>query len=150
MAERFKFTLDNGNNFYIRRYDPFLGLKILGDVQKKFLGPFAMLIDIANDQTLNDETRKNKLIEALQTVSMQLDGDSLISLAKTVLNPEYISVEVGNGPADKLDEAMLNRSVDGVFDVIQLVWQVLRYNYEQIFTQGRNLTGMGLGQKAVH
>ena len=34
---RNEFTLENGNKFYIRRYDAFLSLRVLGEVQKKFL-----------------------------------------------------------------------------------------------------------------
>ena len=33
--ERNEIKLDNGNTFYIRRYDVFLSLKILGEVQKR-------------------------------------------------------------------------------------------------------------------
>ena len=38
-AKRVEFVLDNGNKFYIRRYDAFLSLRILGEVQKRFLAP---------------------------------------------------------------------------------------------------------------
>lgn len=144
MAEvgRRKFELDNGNKFYIRRYEPFLSLEVLGEVQKKFLPPLASLME-ANDPNEDTETRMESMTKAIESVSRSLDGKSLTGLVRLVLNPLYVSVEIQGDPAEQLDEAALNRSTDDIFDVISLVVAVLRYNYERLFTQGRTLIGMG-------
>lgn len=139
-ATRHEFTLDNGNKFYIRRYDAFLSLKILGEVQKKFLVAFSSLME-ANDKTQPPEVQERNLNKAIDTLSKSLDGDSLVGLVKLVLNGEFVSVVIDNGTPDKLDEGMLNRATDSLFDVVSLVFEVLKVNYSELFTRGRNLIG---------
>ena len=139
---RYEFELDNGSKFYIRRYDPFLSLEILGEVQKKFLPPLAALLE-ANDANQPAEARMDGAMKAVEMVSRSLDGKSLIALVKVVLNPDYVSVSIQADPPIKLDEGALNRACEDVFDVIQLLVAVLRYNYEKLFTQGRTLIGQG-------
>ena len=141
VGKRFEFELDNGNKFYIRRFDPFLSLEILGEVQKKFLPPLAALLE-ANDTNQDDGARIDSAMKAVEMISANLDGKSLIILVKAVLNREYVSVSIQADPPVQLDEAALNRSTDDVFDVIKLVVEVLRYNYEKLFTQGRTLIGL--------
>jgi len=139
-AGRHEFELDNGNRFYIRRYEPFLSLEILGEVQKKFLPPMAQLLE-ANDETQAENVRMESAMRAIENVSKTLDGKSLINLVKTVLNKDYVSVSIGNQPPVQLDEGMLNQACDDVLDCIKLVVEVLRFNYEKLFTQGRTLIG---------
>ena len=139
-GNRYEFELDNGNKFYIRRYDPFLSLEVLGEVQRKFLPPLAALME-ANDSGAEKQDRVDNALKAVEMVSKTLDGKSLIALVKIVLNPEYVSVSIQADPPIRLDEGALNRACDDVFEVIKLVVEVLRYNYEKLFTQGRNLIG---------
>jgi hypothetical protein len=139
-GNRFEFELDNGNKFYIRRYDPFLSLEVLGEVQRKFLPPLAALME-ANDTNTEQKDRIDNAMKAVEMVSRTLDGKSLIALVKVVLNPEYVSVSIQADPPIRLDEGALNRACDDVFEVIKLVIEVLRYNYERLFTQGRSLIG---------
>lgn len=140
VGKRYEFELDNGNKFYIRRYEPFLSLEVLGEVQKKFLPPLAAMLE-ANDPNSSAEVRMDQATKAIESVSKSLDGKSLIALVKIVLNPAYISVSITADPPVPLDEGALNRSVDDVFDVIKILIEVLRYNYEKLFTQGRSLIG---------
>jgi hypothetical protein len=139
MAGRHEFPI-NGNKFYIRRYDPFLSLTILGEVQKKFLPPLASLME-ANDTGQGEENRMRAAMEAIEKVSKSLDGPSLVALVKIVLNQDYVSVVIDNAEPIRLDEGALNRSCEDISEVITLVMEVLRFNYEKLFTQGRNLIG---------
>lgn len=149
MPARHEFKLENGNVFYIRRYDVFLALKILGDVQKKFLAPFARFMD-ANDRTIPQEIRDANIQNAIKQISDNFDGDSLIEMAKKVLNPEFVSVSIESGPPQKLDDGTLNLAVDSVFDVMSVVFEVLKVNYEELFTRGRNLIGKAQSEAAIH
>jgi hypothetical protein len=88
-------------------------------------------------------------MKAVEMVSRTLDGKSLIALVKVVLNKDYVSVSIQAEPPMQLDEAALNRACEDVFDVIRLVVEVLRYNYEKLFTQGRTLIGQGQPQAAI-
>ena len=142
---RHEFQLDNGNKFFIRRYDAFLSLKILGEVQKRFLAPFTAIME-AREQKDNTEA----FASAVERISKSLDGDSLVDLAKRVLNPEYISVIIDNQQPEKLEEATLNRATDNVFDVVSLIIEVLRFNYTELFTRGKALIGAVQVDTAIH
>jgi hypothetical protein len=148
---RHEFELDNGTKFYIRRFDVFLSMKILGDIQKKFLAPIAQFVE-ANDRSLPQEVRDKNMTEAIDKISRNLDGDSLIELTRKVLNPEFISVVIEGEPAAKLEEHLLNRATDGsIFDVVALIFEVLKVNYEELFTRGRTLIGKAqLASEAIH
>jgi len=146
---RHEFILENGNKFYIRKYDPFLALRILGEVQKKFLVAVTSLME-AQDATLSQEDKERNLFKAIDHISKSLDGDSIVSLVKQVLNSEFISVSIEGEPPEKLDEGMLNRSTDNLFDVVSIVFEVLKVNYTELFTRGRTLIGQGTPQEAIH
>ena len=141
-AGRHEFELDNGNKFYIRRYDPFLALEILGEVQRKFLPPLAALMEARDDTNATPEVKMEAMMKGIEMVSRTLDGKSLIGLAKIVLNQNYVAVSIHADPPIQLDEGALNRACDDVFDVIKLLVEVLRYNYEKLFTHGRDLIGL--------
>ena len=142
---RHEFKLDNGNKFYIRRYDAFLSLRILGEVQKRFLTPFSAIMEArdanANSTAFND---------AVDRISKSLDGDALVDLAKKVLNPDFVSVSIDNDEAQKLDEGALNMATDSIFDVISVIVEVLRYNYTELFTRGRTLIGQVQDSTVIH
>jgi len=147
VGKRFEFELDNGNKFYIRRYEPFLSLEVLGEVQKKFLPPLAAMMEARDGQT--DEAKMDTAMKAVDMVSRSLDGKSLIALVKVVLNSNYVSVSINADPPIPLDEGALNRSTEDVFDVIRLIIEVLRYNYERLFTQGRTLIGLAQPEPTI-
>lgn len=138
-AAREEFVLDNGNKFYIRRYDPFLSLKILGEVQKKFLMPIAALMEAA--QGGENTADMEKILGAVEKVSANLDGDSLVALCKTVLNGNFISVSIDGDAAIMLDEGALNLATDNIFDVVSLIVKVLEVNYKELFMRSRTLIG---------
>ena len=147
VAARHEFELDNGNKFYIRRFDPFLSLSVLGEVQKKFLPPLASLME-SNDPNNPGEERMKAAMQAMETISRNLDGPSLVGLVKLVLNKEYVSVSINGDAPRQLDEGAINLACDDVFELISLVIEVLRFNYEKLFTQGRTLIGQAAPQVA--
>ena len=146
---RNEFTLENGNKFYIRRYDAFLSLRVLGEVQKKFLVAFTSLME-AQDEKLGDEAQERNVFKAIDNVSKSLDGDSIVGLVKLVLNPEFVSVSVDGEPPEKLDEGMLNRASDSLYDVVLIVFEVLKVNYNELFTRGKTLFGGDRPPTAIH
>lgn len=146
---RQEFVLENGNKFYIKRYDAFLSLRILGEVQKKFLTPIAALME-ANDVNSPSETRLENILKAVEKASISLDGESLVALTRTVLNSQFISVSIDGDQPQMLDEGALNLATDGIYDVIALIVEVLRVNYSELFTRSRNLIGQAQEGMAIH
>ena len=149
MATRHDFSIENGTKFHIRRYDVFTSMKILGDVQKKFLAPFALFME-ANDKSMSQEIRDKNMVDAVEKFSKSLDGDSLIEITKKVLDPEYISVSINGEPPQKLEPHVLNLSVDSISDVIALVIEVMKVNYEDLFMKGKTLIGKVQSPGASH
>jgi hypothetical protein len=72
--------------FYIARYEPFLALEILGDLQKQFAGPFLAAMD--GKASENDATRTQTMMQAFANLSGQMDGKTLRELAKKLINPD--------------------------------------------------------------
>jgi hypothetical protein len=147
--DRNELKLDNGNIFYIRRYDVFLAFKVLGEVQKRFLVALTSLME-ANDKSIGQEAQERNLFKAIDSISKSLDGDSIVMLVKLVLNPEFISVSIGGEPPEKVDEGMLNRATDSIYDVVSVVFEVLQVNYKELFTRGRTLIGQDQSNTAIH
>lgn len=148
-ASRHEFTLDNGNKFYIRRYDAFNSLKILGDVQKRFLAPLVSVFEAVDTRSSGRTNGEDHFVSAIENISRQLDGDALVDLARKVLHPDYVTIVIDNGEPQKLDEGSLNLATDGVFDVITLVVEVLKYNYADLFTKGKTLIGKAQETMAI-
>lgn len=143
---RHELTLSNGNKFFIRRYDAFLSLKILGELQKKFLAPFVIMIE-SRTQEANGEDHFGNAVDKL---SRNLGGDELVSLVKQLLHPEFITVVIDNDPPEKIDEGLLNRAIEDISDLIELVKEILTYNYSDLFTKGRTLIGQAQDSMAIH
>jgi hypothetical protein len=143
---RHVFTLDNGNKFHIRRYDAFLSLKILGDIQKRFLAPFIQMIE-TRDQKTNGEDHFGQAVDKL---SRNLEGESLIELVTKVLHPEFVTIEIEGQDPEKFDEGLLNLAIHDVSDVIALVVEVLKYNYTDLFTRGKTLIGQARESMVIH
>lgn len=148
-GSREEFTLENGNKFYIRRYDAFLSLKILGEVQKKFLTPLAGLMGM-DDEKVPADQRLEGIMKAVERISVNLDGDSLVALCKTVLNGNFISVSIDGDAPMQLDEGNLNLATNSIYDVISLLVEVLRVNYQELFTRSRTLIGQVQPGTAIH
>jgi hypothetical protein len=142
---RHEFVLDNGNKFYIRRYDAFLSLKILGEIQKRFLAPFVQMLE-TRDQQANGADHFG---EAVDKLSRNLDGDLLIDLVKKVCHPDFVTIAIEGQEPEKFDEGLLNLAIVDISDVIALVVEVLKYNYTSLFMKGRTLIGQARENMAI-
>jgi hypothetical protein len=141
-STRKEFHLNDRATFWIRRYEPFLALEILGDLQTKFLGPLVMFLE-GNDASNDDETRMKSVVDGIEKLSKTLNGKELVTLSKTLLNGEYISISLDNEPPEKLTENLLNRAIDDVGEMVELIIEVIKENYAKVFTQGLARIGKG-------
>ena len=143
-AARHEFKLNGTATFYIRKMEPFLALHVLGELQKKFLGPLATLFE-GVPTVDGQEMEMKSIIEGLEKISEKLDGATLVQFAKMLLNGDYISVVIAGEPAVKLDEGLLNRATDNIGEVIELMVEVIKENYIGVFTLARNRIGQARG-----
>lgn len=138
MAERHKVSIGD-NDFFIRRYDPFLALEILGDLQKQFAGPMLSMID--GKAGGSEEQNQAALMAAFAKLSATMDGKTLRALAERLLNPEYVSVSIGGAEPRKLDASAVMMSLSGAGDIIRLCWAVVSHNYSEVLARLASPTG---------
>lgn len=138
MAERHKVTIGD-NDFFIRRYEPFLALEILGDLQKQFAGPMLSMVD--GKAGGSAEENQMALMAAFAKLSGSLDGKTLRALAERLLNPDYVSVSIAGAEPRKLDASAVMLSLNGASDIMQLCWAVVTHNYSEVLARLASPTG---------
>ena len=135
------------NTFYIRRFQPFIGIQILGDLQKRFLGPLMDALsmggvvengDSVSLETLRKSVQTDSLKLALRQISANLSGADLLMMVKQLLQPDYISVEQGGVPGEavKLTENMIALTLPTSAKVLYLCLEVIKHNYSDFFESG--------------
>lgn len=127
------------NTFHIRRFQPFLALEILGDLQKTMAGPFISALDGRASQS--EAESGAAMMAAFGKLSASIDGKGLRLLAERLLNPEYVSVTIGDATqARKLDAAAIGLSLETAADILQLCWEVVQHNYAEVIARLANPT----------
>jgi len=122
----------NSHRFYIRRMDPFTALGVLADLQRTILSP---ILRGASGKELGDKTKVTEaLVSGLEEISSSLGRDQTLALARMLLDPEFISVEIrlDNGtysPAEKLRDAAVMVTLRGASDMLTLCVEVVKVNY---------------------
>lgn len=136
--------------FYIHRFPPFTAMKVLGEVQKviaPILGGAAKGAKNTNVDGSDMELVGGLVGDALLELPSKLDGNKMESMARLLLNPDYVAVcKAGESKPVRLSEQV----VDEVFigrpvDMIILMGVVLKINFLD-FTR---LSGLPTGVRQV-
>lgn len=126
--------------FYIARYEPFLALEVLGDLQKQFAGPFLAALD--GKPSENEGARTQAMMVAFANLSGQMDGKTLRELARKLINQDYVSVALEGGQkVEKLSIAMQTQAFESVSDIIQLCWEIIQHNFAEVIARLSSPTG---------
>ncbi len=159
MAGRFTQVEIGTNTYHVRKFEPFLALEVLGELQKHLMGPLTRIIEAAQGDAINGgassvsmtvgaDTLKG-MMDGIDKLSAGLDGKTLVALAKLVLNPEYVAVQIEGGEAEKLTQAAVNRAFEDIGEMGQLIVEVVKINYEGFMRRSIALIGQGLAKKAA-
>lgn len=151
-----------GSVYFIRPYDPFLALEIMGDLQQRFLAPLLSTLDAAGKPSAEEiaaaggdqeaaEAAKRKVMEAegmrgIARLSAAMNGKELRAWAEKLLLADFISVAVdGADPGNprKLDTTARALALKSSADIIELCIAVCRVNFAGIFTRAGSLLGAG-------
>lgn len=127
-----------GTTYRIAKFDAFSALKILGDLQKQFMAPLFGVLD--GREAGSQEAVTAGLMQGIERVSRDMDGDKLVAMAKRLLSSEHILVD-WQGDTRKLDQGMIAVVLQDVADVLELCIAVVRVNFENVFTRAANLIG---------
>lgn len=156
------------NTYHILPFEPFLSLEVLGELQKYLLGPVTRMIEAAQadaglteattaivdggddapapDLTVSVSTMRG-IMEGIDKLSANLDGKTLVRLARLVLNPEYVAVSIDGGTGEKLTQVVANRAFGDIGEMAQLIVEVVKANYEGFIK--RSLALIGQGQRST-
>lgn len=118
----------NGHTIYVRRMDPFLALGVLADLQQILLSP------VLKGASGHDLGSQAKILEALvagfEGVSSSLGRAQTVALAKMLIDPEFVSVEIdGAGEPQKLRETIAPVVMKGASDILTICVEVVKVNY---------------------
>lgn len=121
--------------FFVQQYPPFVGLKVLAEVQKVLLPALAGaangLKGHADDDINDTAVIISSIGEALATLPEHLDGEKMEQLAKLLLDSEYVSVKRANDdrPVRLSEQVMADMFTGRYFDMIVLMVRVFQVNY---------------------
>lgn len=148
IARTTHYQLEEGIEFYIRPMDPFVAMTLLGDMIKvasPILGAVTTVVTGKKDAKLTDLLDAD-ISAVFGSVAQNIDGDTLSSLVKRILNGQYISVRIEDHEPERLN-AELNAMIftGNVQDMFLLVAEVLKINYGGFTKLFDSLSGNGQG-----
>ena len=151
------------NTYFIRKFNAFAALEILGDLQKRFLAPLLPAIyaagagvpkAVTQDDGGEDADTKAVIAAAtevaimsgLSKLSAGLSGRELRSLAESLIDGECVAVALDGAPdqeAVKLDKTVQMTAFGDPAEVLELCVEIVRLNFNGIFTRAVALIGVG-------
>ena len=134
MASRVEKTIGE-YNFFIRKLPALEALKLVGDLQKRIIGPASALIATQRNEALSDEG----FAEGIRKLSEALDGDTLLWAFKKLANPEYVSFQPSGEEVEKLTENVIGKYELPLDVLIELAIEVAKVNYMDF---GKSATGL--------
>lgn len=142
--------------YFVQKFPAMMQMRIFGDLQKtllpslgKLLGSMGCPADDKKEKTPEQtELDLQKFMDGLKELSAQLDGESLVQFANTLIKADYVTFnrdDVNNGNDSKLKPADFDRVFDDMGEIVELVIFILKLNFSGFFTN--YLSPLGLGQK---
>lgn len=130
----------NGCIFYIDRLDAFSQLEVMGDLQKDVLPAVGGLFGALTGEGGNNE---DAFADAIGRLSQNLTGKQLKYWCDRLLTKDTISVETEDG-VRKLDEQAKRLVFDDFSQILELLYHVLRVNFQQPLTDALTRFGVDL------
>ncbi len=157
-ADNVKSVVIGETTFYVRRMDPFGALKVFGDLQRDILPAAGMVLQsvfgeggIKGDATvreaLADAAAEKGIADAITALSSRLDGNALINWANRLLDADHIAVTI-NGRDAKLTADVKAMAFRDPGDILELMAEVIRYNFADFLSRWAARFGPALGRLA--
>lgn len=139
----------NGNIFYIRPFDPFLALKLLGDLQKlispvigNVFSAFGEDGEKSNAGIIDKNIDMCAVEKAFAALAEHVDGQKLEAMALRILDKNYVSVGIDGCETVRLDKPQISELFTGnVSDMLLLIVEVLMVNYGDFTKLFKSLSG---------
>lgn len=151
-------TVTIGENvFYVRRLDPFAGLKIFGDLQRDILPAAGQALQaVFSDggrgatearEQLADLAAEQGMANALRELSSRLDGNALTAWANRLLDADHVSVTI-NGQDMKLTADVKLLAFRDPGDILELMAEVIKFNFADFLSRWADRFGPALSRLA--
>ena len=129
--------------FSIRAFNPFYAMKVLGDLQKILIPAIGGAASSVGETDTSVDTVA-AVGGALRQLAQNVDGKTMESACKLLLNPEYIAVKGKEGKQfSYVDEDMLSRIYWGrPWDMLALCFKVFEVNFLDFSTSSSVPTGV--------
>ncbi len=134
-----------GNTFTIRRFAPWDGLEILGDLQMQFIAPAMGVVD--GKEAGSDMKFMAQAMDGVANVLRGLPGKRAVELGKMLINPELVVVEIGRD-GSKLNDVAMQQADMTVGDVLELCIEIVMHNYADFWPRIVARFGPALSQMA--
>jgi hypothetical protein len=125
------------HKFYIRRFPVRKAMRLSGDLARDYLGPASAAIA----EKSVDQDMVQAFAAALSRTFQSTGGDKIEQLMNTLLDPECITVVVGETPR-KLTSGEFDLLNLDVAEVYELLGAVLRVNFLSLWERAKNLFGL--------
>ena len=114
-------------DFSIRRFDPFLAMRVLGELQKLLVPAIGGAIDNVDDAAQLGGAIGGALLKIAEVV----DGDKLEKAVKILLDSNYIAVsKTGQKDFQRLDNGAVTAIFTGrPFDMLALCGKIFSVNF---------------------
>ena len=131
------------NEFAIRQFNPFLAMRILGDLQKMLV---PALGGAANGISQNPEQAETiaAIGGALKNIAELVDGKTLEKSIKLLLDSEYLSVKKKDAKSFEMagEDVLATIFWGRPFDMVALAFKVFQVNYLDFTTSCSVPTGV--------
>lgn len=124
-----------GCKFYIRQFDPFRAISVLGDLQRVIAPVLGSIAGSIKKNGIEGDLADLSVIagameEVFAALPAQLDGDKLQGLSKKLLQTDFIGVSVDGSKPVMLDAGKINEVFTGKpYDMLRLMYEVAKANY---------------------
>ena len=131
------------NEYIIRKMEPFVALRLFGDLQRRVLGPAAGLIAAFTKGESTDVEADNKaLTVGIEALSKAMAGPDLEYVANLLINKEYIAVITKAEPDGiKCDVKVADQVMDDMFEIVELCKEIATVNWQDFGMRVRGLFG---------
>lgn len=126
--------------FTIKKFEPFLAIKVLGSLQGKLLVPLLKALEIRGASS--ESHAVSALTDALEKLCASLDGDQMEHLLKTVLKDKYIGIHVaGKDQPVPFTEGNVNLYISSAGTLFELAVEVVKVNFHDFGPRIMTLIG---------
>lgn len=118
-------------DFSIRRYNPFLAMRVLGELQRLLVPALGGALESSGENATDIAALGGAVGGAISKIAEVVDGDKMEKAVRILLDENYVSVaEKGKKDFQRLDDGTVSAVFTGrPFDMIALCGKVFEVNF---------------------